>query len=257
MTAPETLAVEMCDVAAVRGGLTVWSGASFAIPQESVAIVIGPNGSGKTTFLQLLLGLLRPASGDVRVLGQSPRRGNRRIGYAAQDYLSVVSHAVRGVDLVAFGRGGSRWGVRPLAAADRQAVDAALEATAAVGFADRRMGELSGGQQRRLVIAQALVDEPELLLLDEPLAHLDVRGQSEIVELIGELKAQRRVTILVVSHDLNSLLPVLSGAVYLLNGHAYYGEIGEVMDEALLSRLTGTTIRVVRTTEGDLFTRTG
>jgi zinc/manganese transport system ATP-binding protein len=122
-------------------------------------------------------------------------------------------------------------------------------------FATRRISRLSGGQQQRVAIAQALVGDPELLLLDEPLANLDVRNQHEIVELLGALRAQRDVTILVVVHDLNPLLSILSGAVYLLDGHAHYGAIGDVVDSELLTHLYETPIRVVRTAQGDLFTR--
>jgi zinc/manganese transport system ATP-binding protein len=119
------------------------------------------------------------------------------------------------------------------------------------------VSRLSGGQQQRVAIAQALVSRPDLLLLDEPLANLDVRNQHDIVELLGEIRTSRDVTILVVAHDLNPLLPVLDGAIYLLDGHPHYDEIGEVVDDELLTHLYGAPVRVVRTAQGDLFTRGG
>ena len=134
-------------------------------------------------------------------------------------------------------------------------MDAALAAVGATAFADRRMSQLSGGQQQRAAIAQAIVSAPKLLLLDEPLANLDLRNQQEIVELLDDLRAERGVTILVVTHDLNPLLPILTGAVYLLDGHAHYGAIGDVVESDLLTHLYGTGVQVVRTAQGDLFTR--
>src|SRR5262249_16778729 len=130
---------------------------------------------------------------------------------------------------------GSRWGLGRLGPEERTRVDEALEAVGATAFAHRRMSRLSGGQQQRVAIAQALVAEPELLLLDEPLANLDVRNQQEIVGLLGAIGRERDVTVLVVAHDLNPLLSVVSGAIYLLDGHAHYDEIGDVVDEHLLT----------------------
>jgi zinc/manganese transport system ATP-binding protein len=164
---------------------------------------------------------------------------------------------VRGRDLVSLGRTGARWGLRPLHEDDRAQVDRSLAAVSASDFAGARMSQLSGGQQQRIAIAQALVDDPELLLLDEPLANLDVRNQHEIVRVLAELRDQRDMTIMVVAHDLNPLLSILTGAVYLVDGHAHYDTIGDIVDEELLTHLYGTSMRVVRTAQGDLFTRSG
>ena len=131
----------------------------------------------------------------------------------------------------------------------------ALEAVGAAGFARRRMSEISGGQQQRVAVAQALVGRPELLLLDEPLANLDVRNQHEVVTLLEQIRTAEGVTILIVAHDLNPLLSILTGAIYLVDGHAHYGAIGEVVDDELLTHLYGTVIRVVKTPQGELFTR--
>jgi zinc/manganese transport system ATP-binding protein len=249
--------VVLDDVQVVRGGRTVWSEGSFTVPRGSVVIVIGPNGSGKTTLLQLLLGLLPPASGEVTVLGEAPAAGSPRVGYVPQNYTANVGDAIRCRDLVTLGITGRRWGLRGANADERRRVDEALERVGALEHANRRLSELSGGQQQRVAIAQALVDRPDLLLLDEPLANLDVRNQQEIVGLLAELHDTTEVTIFVVAHDMNPLLSVLTGAVYLLDGHPHYGPIGDVVDEQLLTHLYGTRVRVVRTAQGDFFTRSG
>jgi zinc/manganese transport system ATP-binding protein len=250
-------AVVLDDVHVVRGGRTVWSDGSFAVPRGSVVIVIGPNGSGKTTLLQLLLGLLEPASGAVQVFGDSPSTGSARVGYVPQNYTANVGDAIRCRDLVTLGITGRRWGLRAASAHEQRRVDEALERVGALEHANCRLSELSGGQQQRVAIAQALVGRPDLLLLDEPLANLDVRNQQEIVALLADLHRTTDVTIFVVAHDMNPLLSVLTGAVYLLDGHPHYGAIGDVVDEDLLTHLYGTRVRVVRTAQGDFFTRSG
>jgi zinc/manganese transport system ATP-binding protein len=189
------------------------------------------------------------------VLGAPPRRGNRRIGYVPQNYTAALGEAIRCRDLVTLGLTGGRFGLRRTTPAERARVDQALERVGARDYADRRMSELSGGQQQRVAIAQAIVDDAELLLLDEPLANLDLRNQQEIVRLLGELHHERNVTIMVVAHDLNPLLPVLTDAIYLLDAHPHHDAIGEVVQEELLTHLYGTPVGVVRTAQGDLFTR--
>lgn len=248
-------ALDLDGVAATRDGDLIWSDGTFSVPPGSIVGIIGPNGSGKTTLLEMLLGLLPPASGELTVLGEVPHKGNPRIGYVPQNYTAEIGEAIRCRDLVGLGRTGTKWGLGRRSRDDRARIDAALTAVSAEAFATRRISRLSGGQQQRVAIAQALVGDPELLLLDEPLANLDVRNQHEIVELLGVLHEERDVTILVVVHDLNPLLSILTGAVYLLDGHAHYGAIGDVVDSELLTHLYETPIRVVRTAQGDLFTR--
>lgn len=252
-----TAALRLDRAAVARNGEVVWSNGTLDVPVGAVVIVIGPNGSGKTTLLEAVLGLLPLAAGRLEVLGEAPRRGNPRVGYVPQNYTASVGDAVRAWDLVAFGLSGTRFGLGRLSAEERARVDVTLASVGASELAHRRVSRLSGGQQQRVAIAQALVSRPDLLLLDEPLANLDVRNQHDIVELLGEIRSSRDVTILVVAHDLNPLLPVLDGAIYLLDGHPHYDEIGEVVDDELLTHLYGAPVRVVRTAQGDLFTRGG
>ncbi len=251
--APDAITFERAAVR--RRDRTVWSHGTFSIPSGDVVVVIGPNGSGKTTMLEVILGLVPLSDGRVEVLGDVPRRGSTRVGYVPQNYTATVGDAVRARDLVALGLLGTRWGLGTARPDDRERVERALASVGAAGFADQRMSTLSGGQQQRVAIAQALVDDPEIVLLDEPLANLDVRNQHEIVDLLGDLRDRGDVTVVVVAHDLNPLLPVLSGAIYLLDGHPHYDAIGEVVDGSLLTHLYGTPIRVIRTAQGDLFTR--
>ena len=248
-------ALVLDDVSVVRGGHTVWSQGSLTVRAGAVVGVIGPNGAGKTTMLQVALGLLPVASGRVEVLGAPPRRGNRRIGYVPQNYTAALGEAIRCRDLVTLGLTGARFGLRRTSPDERAHVDRALERVGAAQFATRRMSELSGGQRQRVAIAQAIVDDAELLLLDEPLANLDLRNQQEIVRLLGDLHRERDVTIMIVAHDLNPLLPVLTDAIYLLDGHPHHDPITDVVQEDLLTHLYGTPVGVVRTVQGDLFTR--
>ncbi|TAK68954.1 MAG: ATP-binding cassette domain-containing protein [Actinomycetota bacterium] len=248
-----TAAVLLQDAAVVRGGSTVWSQGSLEIPAGSLVAVVGPNGSGKTTLLQVLLGLLPLSSGRVEVLGHPPSSGNPRIGYVPQNYASAAGDCVRCRDLVALGVHGTRWGLGRLSDDQRQAVDSALHSVGAASYAHRRMSQLSGGQQQRVAIAAALVSSPDLLLLDEPLANLDVRNQREVVDLLGQIGRTRQVTVLVVAHDLGPLLGALTGVVYLLDGHPHYAGMDAVADGGLLDHLYGARPRIVRTAQGDLF----
>ncbi|HEY0508328.1 MAG TPA: ATP-binding cassette domain-containing protein, partial [Blastococcus sp.] len=160
-TRPPALVLD--DVSVMRNGRTVWSQGTFTVRAGAVVGVIGPNGAGKTTMFQLALGLLPAASGRVEVLGAPPRRGNRRIGYVPQNYTAALGEAIRCRDLVTLGLTGGRFGLRPTSPAERARVDEALERVGAAAYAEQRMSELSGGQQQRVAIAQAIVDDAELL----------------------------------------------------------------------------------------------
>jgi zinc/manganese transport system ATP-binding protein len=244
------------DVSVVRGGRLIWSEGTFAIPSGGIVAVIGSNGSGKSTLLQVVLGLLPVASGSVSVLGGRPGANNDQIGYVPQDYVAGAGEAIRARDAVMLGLTGRRWGLRRNTGADRDQVTEALRAVEAEEFADRRVSQLSGGQRQRIALANALVSRPQLLILDEPLAALDLRNQHEIVTLLARLNTEYDVTILVVAHDLNPLLSVLNSAVYLLDGHAHHAAIDQVVDADLLTHLYGTTVAVANTLQGQMYMRT-
>jgi zinc/manganese transport system ATP-binding protein len=248
-------ALAFTDVSAVRGGRLIWSHANFTVPAGGVVAVIGPNGSGKTTLLHMVLGLVPAASGQLDVFGRRPGRVNDRIGYVPQHYAESSGEAIRAADVVLLGLTGCRWAFGRSTAAERRQVEQALAAVEATGIAGRRLSILSGGQRQRIAIAAALVARPQLLILDEPLASLDLHSQHDIVALLARLHTELSVTILVVSHDLNPLLPILDSAIYLLDGHPHYAPIDEVVDDALLTHLYGIPIQVAHTLQGELYMR--
>jgi zinc/manganese transport system ATP-binding protein len=247
-------ALRFCDVSAVRGGRLIWSQASFEVPAGGIVAVIGANGSGKTTLLQMILGLIPVPSGQLRVFGRRPGAGNR-VGYVPQDYAASAGDAIRAFDAVLLGLTGHRWAFGPVTAAQRRQVGQTLDAVGAGGFANARLATLSGGQRQRVAIAEALVAAPRMLILDEPLASLDLRSQREMVLLLDRLHGESGMTTLVVAHDLNPLLPIVDSAIYVLGGHAHHAPIAEVVEAALLTDLYGTPMQVLRTPENQCFTR--
>ena len=220
-------------------GRTILEDVSFAIAPSEFTGLIGPNGAGKTTLLRVLLGLQRPDSGTVLVEGRPLSRRNRAAGYVPQKVLLEPDLPLRARDLVALGIDGHRLGI-PLRSKKRaEAVREMLHAVGAESFADARVGELSGGEQQRVLIAHALIGRPRLLLLDEPLANLDIRSSQEIVGLLGRIAAEQEIAVLLSAHDINPLLPVMDRVIYLAGGRAASGTTEEVIRTDVLSRLYG------------------
>jgi zinc/manganese transport system ATP-binding protein len=246
-------AVALHDVAVALGGRTIWQHASFSIPQGAFFGLIGPNGTGKTTLLRLLLGQVKWSAGSVTVLGAPPRRGNSAIGYVPQRRTLEADLALRGRDLVLLGLVGHRWGFSRASRSEHEAVSDALQAVGADTYADQPVGILSGGEQQRLLIAQALLTHPQLLLLDEPLASLDLRSQHEIIHLVDRLRRERSIAVLFVAHDLNPLLEVLDSLIYILDRQPTAGTLDKVLKSDLLSRLYATDVHVHRTPDGHRF----
>jgi zinc/manganese transport system ATP-binding protein len=253
--ATDGAAVAFEDVSVVRDGRLIWSQGNFEVPPGGIVAVIGANGAGKTTLVQVILGLVQIAAGNVRVFGKRPGDDNNSIGYVPQNYASSSDEAIRVVDAVMLGLNGGRWAFRRATASQRRRVDEALRSVQAAELAGKRLSRLSGGQRQRVAIAAALVARPKLLILDEPLASLDLGTQREIVRLLRGLHEDLGVTILVVAHDLNPFLSVLHSAIYLLDGHPYYNTIDDVVEGRLLSDVYGTPIEVAHTSQGGLYMR--
>jgi zinc/manganese transport system ATP-binding protein len=238
------VAVEHLDV--TLGGRTVLNDISFSVTSGAFVGIIGSNGAGKTTLLRTLLGLVAASRGTATILGRPVRRGSREVGYVAQRTSLDPDLPLRGRDFVAFGLDGERWGFALPTNRRRERIAAALAAVGAERYADAPVGRLSGGEQQRLFIAQALLTEPKILLLDEPLANLDMRSASEIVELVERIRREHGVTVLLVTHDINPLVDVMDRVVYLAAGHAAVGSVDEVVREDVLSALYGYHVDVLR-----------
>jgi zinc/manganese transport system ATP-binding protein len=215
--------------------------------------VLGPNGAGKTTLLRLVLGQLAPSSGSVRVFGQTPRRGDPTIGYVPQRSDFDPDLSIRGRDFVHLGLDGHRWGIDLFGRADHRAIDGALRAVGADGFAGQSIGRLSGGEQQRLLLAQALVGDPRLLLMDEPLSYLDVRNQGAIVQLIVDVARRRHLTVLLIAHDINPLLRHIDNVVYVAAGRVAMGRPEEIITSERLSEIYNAQIEVMRDSRGRVF----
>ncbi len=241
------------DGAAARiGGQTIWSGVSLTIAPGEFVGILGPNGSGKTTLLRVLLGALGLAAGSAAVLGRAPGAANREIGYLPQRRHFDASIRIRGVDLVRLGLDGMRWGL-PVGRGGRERVEEAIAMVGAEHYATRPIGRLSGGEQQRLLIAQALVSRPRVLILDEPLDSLDLPNQTVVAALLGRICREQGITVLLVAHDVNPLLSYLDRVVYFGGGRAAVGTPEEVITAETLSRLYGVPVEVLRTADGRLF----
>ncbi len=214
-------------------------------PGEFVGL-IGPNGAGKSTLLRVILGLLSPTAGGVRVAGKSVHRGNRLIGYVPQKIQLDPDIPLRGRDLVGFGLDGHRWGIPLPNRKRRQRIDEILAAVDAHKFADTPVGRLSGGEQQRLMIAQALLTDPKILLLDEPLSNLDIRSAHEVVRLVSRIGKERGIAVIMVAHDMNPLLGAMDKVLYLAKGHAVMGRVDDVIQSDVLSTLYGYDVEVLR-----------
>jgi zinc/manganese transport system ATP-binding protein len=246
---------------AVRlGARTIWSGVDLTVPAGAFVAVLGPNGAGKSTLVRAILGLQPLSAGTIEVLGTAPGAANDAVGYLPQRRSFDAGARIRGVDLVRMGLDGARWGF-PLPGAlrfserrrtEQARVHEVIELVGATSYAERSIGSLSGGEQQRLLIAQALVSRPRLLLLDEPLDSLDLPNQSAIAALVQRICRHEGVTVMMVAHDVNPILGYLDRVVYLAGGGVAEGEPHDVITTETLSRLYGTTVEVLTTSAGRL-----
>jgi zinc/manganese transport system ATP-binding protein len=231
-------ALEVSGVTVRFGARTVLDDVSFSLRQGQIAGLIGANGAGKTTLLQAILGRQAVSAGTVACDG--------RPGYVPQKFLLDPDMPLRGRDLVGLGLDGHRYGPALPSRRRAERVEAMLVAVGAEAFADTRVGRLSGGEQQRILIAHALIGSPKLLLLDEPLANLDLSSAKQTVELLARLAREHDLAVLISAHELNQLLPVLDSVVYIADGRAVAGSTDEVIRQDVLSRLYGRHVDVLR-----------
>jgi zinc/manganese transport system ATP-binding protein len=241
-------------------GRTIWHDVTLRIGQGEFVALLGENGSGKSTLLRVLLGSLALSAGEVSVLGTRPGEAGRSIGYLPQRPAGGPGESLRGRDIVRLGLDGDRWGL-PLALGSgarararelRGRVDEAIELVGASAYAERALGECSGGERQRLLIAQALVRRPRLLLLDEPLDSLDLPNQAAVAALVERICHEAGVAVLLVAHDVNPLLGYLDRVAYLAGGRAVAGSVEEVICGETLSELYGLPVEVLRASDGRL-----
>ncbi len=258
---PEAIRAERVEVR-YRNKL-VWREATFSIQPGEFVAVIGPNGAGKTTLFRMLLGLHWPSSGVLSVLGAPPHRGNYRIGYVPQRHTLDRDTHIECDKLVRLAYPGTRWGPegrwRPLQwgprvhlGAERDAAAQALEDVGAADLGPRSLGSLSGGELQRIFLAEAIVGNPDMLLLDEPLSNLDIRRSRELVETIHGLVRSRGVTTLLVAHDINPMIKCLNKVIYIANGKVAVGTPDEVLTSERLSALYGVHVEVLRDSRGNI-----
>jgi zinc/manganese transport system ATP-binding protein len=228
------------------GGRILWSALQLNVERGEFIAVLGANGSGKTSLLKAILGQYPLAAGEIRLLGERVEQGDRRIGYIPQQRLADEGAALRGRDLVALGVDGHRFGIGLPSRARRARVDAALEDVGARHFEKVPISRLSGGEQQRLRVGQALAGMPDLLLCDEPLLSLDLRQQRVVSDLIDRHRKERGFGVLFVTHDVNPILDAVDRVLYLAGGNFRIGTPDEVLRSDVLSELYGSPVDVIR-----------
>ncbi len=249
-------AVAFENVTVALGKRTILEGVNFSLQNNEFVGVLGPNGAGKTTLMRAVLGLLKPAAGAIRILGQTPAQARRHVGYMPQTRSTAPASRLSGWDFVAAAAGGQHWGLPVLSRADRDDVRRVLDLVHATSLASRPIASLSGGERQRLLLAQALLGAPKILLLDEPLISLDPHRQHDVVDLVRRLQRELGLCVLFSAHELNPLLGVLDRVLYLGGGHASLGTVEEVITGPVLSRLYATPIDVLRI-HGRIFVMAG
>jgi zinc/manganese transport system ATP-binding protein len=245
--APDRVAIRISGGALSYGDRVLWSGLDLDLRRGEFVAVLGPNGSGKTSLLRALLGIQPLSAGTLLVGGRPPRRGSELIGYIPQHRNIAPNTPLRGRDLVRLGIDGHRWGLPLGGRRTRRRVDEVLEAVGATAYADVPLGLLSGGEQQRLRVAQALATDPEILLCDEPLLSLDLNHQRAVAALVDGRRHSHDTAVMFVTHEINPILHLVDRVLYLAGGRFRIGPPDEVMTSAVLSELYGSPIEVIRT----------
>ena len=248
----EEIIIQASDLSAGYDSTRIWHDANFTIKRGEFVGLLGANGAGKTTLFRLLLGLERPLGGSIKVLGETPKRGNPRIGYVPQRHSIDSDTNIEALEYVRLGAYGNKWGFSIYGQAKRELTLArnALAMVDALKLAHRPLNELSGGEQQRVFLAQALVGKPDLLLLDEPLASLDIRREIQLITLINDIAKSTGVSVILIAHDINPLLPVIDRIIYIANSKVAAGKPAEIVTSAKLTELYEAPIEVLHSASG-------
>jgi len=242
-------ALQISDLRVTLGGTEILTGINAEIQAGEFVGIFGPNGAGKTTLVRAILGTLRPVSGSIQIFGLPPGLGSHQIGYMPQERTGLDLTALSARAMIAAVCQGERWGVPWSSAEIRKEVDGVLQLTGAAAQADRPFSVLSGGERQRVMLAQALLSNPKILVLDEPLASLDPRNQALLIESVAEVRRLTKTTVLFVAHDMNPLMHVMDRVLYMAWGGAILGPLDQVVNSESLSQLYGFPIEVVRAGE--------
>jgi zinc/manganese transport system ATP-binding protein len=227
-----------------------WQDTDFSINRGEFVAVLGPNGAGKTTLFKLILGLIKPIGGSLTVFGENPKKGNQRIGYVPQRHPIDSEIKIKTIELVKLGLDGNKFGICFKKKNIEKEAMSALKIVGAENLANKPLGELSGGELQRIFLAEALISKPELLLLDEPLANLDMKRVSEFVKLIYRIAHFQNVTVLLIAHDVNPLISVLDKIIYTANNKIVTGKPSEILTSESLTKIYDLPIEVLKDSQG-------
>ncbi len=230
----------------------IWRNANFRVNRGEFVAVIGPNGAGKTTMFRLLLGLQQPISGTIKVFNDRPKRGNSKIGYIPQRHTIDNETNIECIEFVRLAFSGNKWGFSLSSHKEKKIALDTLAAVGATELANKSLGSLSGGELQRIFLAEALVSNPEMLLLDEPLSNLDIKRIKDLVGLMNSVVKSRNVTAFLVAHDINPLIQFLDKVIYIANGKVATGTPKEVLTSKRLTALYGTRVEVLRDSRGNI-----
>ncbi|MDQ7093772.1 metal ABC transporter ATP-binding protein [Desulfosporosinus sp. PR] len=226
------------------GGISILRDLSFTLKPGEFLGIIGPNGAGKTTLLQALLGMVPVKSGTITFRGDGQASGSSMLGYAPQARQLDLETPLRAWDFVSFGLP-HRW--RPwLTRQDRDIVREAMQVTDSERLADKAIGKLSGGERQRLFIAQALVRNPQILLLDEPTSNLDPGAQENLASVVHSINGRKGISVLFVSHDVNLIAKYAHRILYITKGQYALGTVKQVLQANVLTRLYGAPVEVLQ-----------
>ncbi|HUD05351.1 MAG TPA: ATP-binding cassette domain-containing protein [Candidatus Saccharimonadales bacterium] len=234
---------------------SVWKDANFSVKKGEFIGLLGPNGAGKTTLFRILLGLSKPTAGKLLIFGKPAERGNFRIGYVPQRRIVDADSKIQAIEYVKLGISGNKWGMNLSAKRARNESKEALQALKIVDgqeLAERPLNELSGGELQRVFLAQALVSKPDLLLLDEPLANLDIKREIQLITLVKQVVKRQNIAVILIAHDINPLLPVVDRIIYIANGKLASGKPNQIITTKALSALYNAPVEVLRDSRGRL-----